>query len=138
MPVSQTSASGARVPPPRNNHESICPVSICTALKQIRLYVKSLGPPPTDFDKWGGDTERRRLLGLYRRVTVTPQTCRVAKRRTAQAAEWLGGTMMAGNYPMITRLQVPHYFPPHPFLGNGHRPVPTQGACVPRSAEGIE
>ena len=57
--------------------------------------------PPLIFDKWGGDTERRRLLGLYRRVTVAPQTRRVAKRRTAQAAVWLGGIMMIGNYSEI-------------------------------------
>ena len=54
-------------------------------------YMSSRSDPPTDFDKWGGDTERRRLLGLYRRVTVTPQTRRVAKRRMAQAAVWLRG-----------------------------------------------
>ena len=86
---------------PRNNHENICPVSICIALKQIRLYVKSLKLPPTDFNEWGGDPERRRLLGLYQGVTVAPQTRRVAERRTAQAAVWLGGIMMIGNYSEI-------------------------------------
>ena len=43
---------------------------------------------------------------------MAPQTRRVAERRTAQAAVWLGGTMIAGNYPMITRSRVPHLFSP--------------------------
>ena len=62
--------------------------------------------PPLILISGGGDTERRRLLGLYRRVTVAPQTRRVAERRTAQAAVRLGGIMMIGNSSEIVRSHV--------------------------------